>query len=329
MDGDFYKELSEHAARLKFALVQLVPPKGLNPPDLADAFAMLEHALADATEQDVIMGHSVGCQIILRYLARLESKPVPRLRLLCVAGWMFIDKSWPSIEPFLKDDADWALAKQRLRSITLFVSDNDQFTSDYRANIRHFQTVFGTSFVAPIVIPGGKHFNNSSEPALVARIGEALSRPQSLWEPLAFEDGTRLNHRITLAPLTNCQSHDDGTLSDEEFTWLSMRAKGGFSMTLTTATFVHGSGKAFPGQLGISTDGHIAGLKRLTSEIRAHNSVSIMQLHHGGAKSEHTIDGVPRVAATDKEGARTLTTAEVGDMVEWFVRGAERAKEAG
>ena len=40
-----------------------------------------------------------------------------------------------------------------------------------------------------------------------------------LFEPLSFARGSAMKNRFMLAPLTNLQSHKDGTLSDEEFRW--------------------------------------------------------------------------------------------------------------
>ena len=36
-----------------------------------------------------------------------------------------------------------------------------------------------------------------------------------LSDPLDFVHGRPLKHRYVLSPLTNCQSHADGTLSDD------------------------------------------------------------------------------------------------------------------
>ena len=49
-------------------------------------------------------------------------------------------------------------------------------------------------------------------------------------------------NRLMLAPLTNCQSHPDGTISDEEHRWLAMRAEGGFGLTMTCAAHVQAVG---------------------------------------------------------------------------------------
>ena len=71
---------------------------------------------------------------------------------------------------------------------------------------------------------------------------------------LMFPCGLRMKNRFMLAPLTNCQSHEDGTLSEDEFHWLTLRAKGQFGMTMTCAAHVQAAGRGFPGQLGIFAD---------------------------------------------------------------------------
>jgi 2,4-dienoyl-CoA reductase-like NADH-dependent reductase (Old Yellow Enzyme family) len=43
-------------------------------------------------------------------------------------------------------------------------------------------------------------------------------------------------NRFMLAPLTNCQSYPDGKLSEDEFNWLTMRAKGGIGMVMTVCS---------------------------------------------------------------------------------------------
>ena len=85
---------------------------------------------------------------------------------------------------------------------------------------------------------------------------------------IVFPCGLSMKNRFMLAPLTNTQSFEDGKLSDDEFTWLTLRAKGNFGITMSCASHVQEIGKGFPGQLGIFDDKHIDGLKRLTDEIR-------------------------------------------------------------
>jgi 2,4-dienoyl-CoA reductase-like NADH-dependent reductase (Old Yellow Enzyme family) len=134
-----------------------------------------------------------------------------------------------------------------------------------------------------------------------------------------------------LAPLTNQQSHEDGQLSEEEFHWLSLRAKGQFGMTMTCASHVQAVGKGFPGQLGIYGDKHIKGHQRLTKEIKSYGCLAVIQLHHAGMRSpKELIEGLPVCPSNDeKTGARALTLKEVEQLRDDFILAGIRAKECG
>ena len=152
-----------------------------------------------------------------------------------------------------------------------------------------------------------------------------------LFDPLPLARGPTLRNRFVLAPLTNTQSHDDGTLSDEEFRWLTMRAAGGFSITMTCASHVQAVGRGFPGQLGIFSDAHVPGLARLAAEIKRHGSVAIAQLHHAGMRAPRDLNGAQPVCPSDdaETGARALTRPEVEQLRDDFVAAAVRAERAG
>lgn len=152
-----------------------------------------------------------------------------------------------------------------------------------------------------------------------------------LFEPLSFSRGPAMKNRFMLAPMTNLQSHADGVLSDEELHWLTLRAAGGFGLVMTCASHVQAIGQGFPGQLGIWSDIHMAGLTRLAAEIRRHGSVAVIQLHHAGMRSPAALIGTAPVSASDDEktGARALSTGEVEQLAADFVRAAVRAERAG
>ena len=152
-----------------------------------------------------------------------------------------------------------------------------------------------------------------------------------LFQPLTFKSGAESKNRFMLAPMTNTQSHADGRLSDDEYHWLTMRAKGGFGITMTCASHVQANGKGFPGQLGCFSDGHLEGLSRLAAGIKAEQSLAVLQLHHAGMRSpEKEIGGQPVCPSDDEEtGARALTPEEVDQLTEDFIAAAERAEKAG
>lgn len=153
----------------------------------------------------------------------------------------------------------------------------------------------------------------------------------SLFDSVSFSRGPAMKNRFMLAPLTNQQSQADGTLSDDEFRWLTMRAEGGFGLTMTCASHVQAVGQGFAGQLGCFDDRHIEGLSRLATAIRTNDSVAIVQLHHAGRRSPADLIGTQPLSAGDdaKMGARAMTTAEVEDMIQAFVSAAVRVEKAG
>jgi len=152
-----------------------------------------------------------------------------------------------------------------------------------------------------------------------------------LFAPMTLKRGPAWKNRFMLAPLTNCQSHPDGTLSDEEFDWLTYRATGGFGLVMTCAAHVQATGQGFPGQLGVFSDKHLPGLTRLAAKIRAEGAVSSVQLHHAGIRSPKALIGeTPHGPSEDAEtGARALTTGEVEALAEDFIAAAVRSETAG
>lgn len=152
-----------------------------------------------------------------------------------------------------------------------------------------------------------------------------------LSDPVSLPHGPDLPNRFALAPLTNVQSHGDGTLSDDEYEWLVARGRGGFGLTMTCAAFVSAAGQAWSGQLGISGDEHLPGLRRLAEGLRATGTRSSVQLHHGGRRADPAVTGRPTQCPWDEPAkqAVALTTSEVEGVVEDFVAAAARAQQAG
>lgn len=150
-------------------------------------------------------------------------------------------------------------------------------------------------------------------------------------DPIHFNCGVRSKNRFMLAPMTNTQSHEDGTLSEDEYRWLIMRAKGGFGITMTCASHVQEIGKGFPGQLGIFSDDHVEGHRRLSSGIKAQGSVAVIQLHHAGLRSPKELIGQRPVCPSDHEkyDARGMSLPEVRQLRDDFIAAAVRAKESG
>lgn len=152
-----------------------------------------------------------------------------------------------------------------------------------------------------------------------------------LEKPVHFSCGAVMKNKFMLAPMTNTQSFEDGRLSDEEYRWLTMRAKGQFGLVMTCASHIQPVGKGFPGQLGIYADFHIPGHKRLASAIQSYGSLAVIQLHHAGMRSPAKIINEAPVCPSENEkhGARAMSLDEIQKLKNDFIAAAVRAKKSG
>jgi 2,4-dienoyl-CoA reductase-like NADH-dependent reductase (Old Yellow Enzyme family) len=149
--------------------------------------------------------------------------------------------------------------------------------------------------------------------------------------PIHFNCGKTSSNRFMLAPMTNSQSNKNGTLSEDEYKWLTQRAKGGFGITMTCASHVQEIGKGFPGQLGIFSDIHIKGHQKLTKRIQAFGSLAVLQLHHAGMRSPEAVIGERPICPSEntKHNARGMSLNEVEQLRNDFILAAVRAKKSG
>lgn len=154
-----------------------------------------------------------------------------------------------------------------------------------------------------------------------------------LFAPVTFRSGVTSQNRLALAPMTNVQSHSDGTLAEDELSWLLRRAQGGFGLVETCAAHVSVEGQGFPGQLGIFSDQHLPGLTRLASALQATGTLSLVQLFHGGARAPQMLTGQRPFSASenaaDPENPRAATETEIVATIDAFRRAALRAHQAG
>jgi 2,4-dienoyl-CoA reductase-like NADH-dependent reductase (Old Yellow Enzyme family) len=152
-----------------------------------------------------------------------------------------------------------------------------------------------------------------------------------LSEPLVFRNGVRGPNRAVLAPMTNHQSNEDGTLGDAELRWLERRADGGFGTIITCAAHVAPEGQGWTGELGIFGDLHDDGLARLASSMTRKGALPIIQLYHGGYRSPpDLIGGRPRgPSEIERWASSALSDTEIVQTAEAFVTAAARAERAG
>jgi len=157
-----------------------------------------------------------------------------------------------------------------------------------------------------------------------------------VFDPWTFERSQRVSsNRLAVAAMTNMQSHDDGTLSDEELRWLARRAQGGFGIVTTCAAHVRADGQGWDGELGAFDDAQLPGLTQLADALAAHGALGMVQLFHGGARAPSRLTGQQPWSASafqlrpSSEATRAATEAEILETIEAFAAAAARCEAAG
>lgn len=95
----------------------------------------LKHLVGPVDEQTFFVGHSVGCQTILRYLERLPAGENIG-GVVLVAGWLTLkpaamedEVSTAIATPWIQRPLNWPQIRSHLGSVTAIMSDDDQFVS--------------------------------------------------------------------------------------------------------------------------------------------------------------------------------------------------------
>jgi len=93
-----------------------------------------------------------------------------------------------------------------------------------------------------------------------------------LLSPLRIRN-IKLRNRIAMSPM--CQySAKDGLSNDWHVVHYGTRASGGAGLIIAEATAVWPEGRITPGDLGLWSDDHIPGLRRITDFIHSQGSVA-------------------------------------------------------
>lgn len=150
-----------------------------------------------------------------------------------------------------------------------------------------------------------------------------------LYAPLVFRTGLTSKNRLLLAPMTNQQSNEDGSLGEDERRWLVSRAEAGFGALITCAAHVTKDGQGWPGELGIFEDTLLPGLTSLAGDLRARGAVSLVQIFHGGLRADASVSGSQPLTASATATAREATKEDIARLIEAFAAAAERAERAG
>ena len=174
----------------------------------------------------------------------------------------------------------------------------------------------------------------------------------ALFSPLVLR-GRRLRNRIVISPMSQFSAQGrDGHATDWHLVHLGRFAQGGAALVFTESTAISPEGRISHTDLGIWSDDHVAGLRRITDFVRSQGALPGIQISHAGRRgaTQAPWDGKGPLTAADgprgeppwpligpsavaaREGAQTpvpMSPATIASVQQEYAAAAARADRAG
>lgn len=151
-----------------------------------------------------------------------------------------------------------------------------------------------------------------------------------LFEPIKLKNYT-IKNRVVMPPMCMYSSDDEGHTKDFHIVHYGSRAFGGVGLIIQEATAVSKDGRISKEDLGIWSDDHIEGLKKVVDIIKSQGSIPGIQINHAGRKSKTDAPMGPSAISYggDYQTPREMTLKDIERVINDFKQAARRAHEAG
>ncbi len=151
-----------------------------------------------------------------------------------------------------------------------------------------------------------------------------------VFEPIELA-GITFSNRIIRSATFEGTSDKNGKLTEQCLKKYEALARGGVGGIITGFIGVSQQGKASDNMAMIDKDEHVEMFKEITQKMHEMGTPIIAQLNHCGGQSKEESAHMPVVAPSKISDykANEMTSAEILDVIEAFVKGIKRAKQAG
>jgi len=170
--ADWYPWLKEEVEKKN---IQVFIPEIPDPskPKIEKWVSFLKKEIKDIDEETFFVGHSIGCQTIMRYLETVEEKTKIG-GVLFVAGFFTLNKLETEEEktiakPWLERPINTEKVKKRVKQIRAIFSDNDPFVPV--SNAKQFQEKLGAK---TLIEKKQGHFNDDTAPIVLKILLEMM-----------------------------------------------------------------------------------------------------------------------------------------------------------
>jgi NADPH2 dehydrogenase len=143
----------------------------------------------------------------------------------------------------------------------------------------------------------------------------------------------KLKNRIVMPPMCMYTAEEDGFVTPWHVTHYTTRAVGGVGLIMVEATAVEPSGRISANDLGIWSEDHIEGLKKIVDSVHQNGGKIGVQLAHAGRKSDSLKDEIygpsPIKFNDDYRLPKEMTVQDIERVKNKFKEAAARAEKAG
>lgn len=163
---------------------------------------------------------------------------------------------------------------------------------------------------------------------------------KSLIDTVQFRHGAQLSSRLVMPPMLTFSGLKGGFVSDDTLRYYHARSQAA-GLLIAEYHYVSESGgpcsrPGYPEQLGIYSDEHLEGAKKIAAALQKNGNKAILQIHHGGREaSGRAVKGEEVLAPSALDFSflsypvREITNAEIEGIIKDFGRATKRAIEAG
>ncbi|MGT2770846.1 NADH-dependent flavin oxidoreductase [Streptococcus intermedius] len=163
---------------------------------------------------------------------------------------------------------------------------------------------------------------------------------KSLIDTVQFRHGAQLSSRLVMPPMLTFSGLKGGFVSDDTLRYYHARSQAA-GLLIAEYHYVSESGgpcsrPGYPEQLGIYSDDHLEGAKKIAAALQKNGNKAILQIHHGGREaSGRAVKGEEVLAPSALDFSflsypvREMTNAEIEGIIKDFGRATKRAIEAG
>lgn len=145
-----------------------------------------------------------------------------------------------------------------------------------------------------------------------------------------------IKNRFVRAPTYEGQADEQGRVSDALINRYRKLAQGDIGLILTGFMYVHPLGQAQKYQTGIYSDDFIPGLKKLADAVHVEGGKVAFEISHAGRQADKKLIGQTPLGPSRKRRDPTyfikpleMTDEQVWEVIDAFVKAAERSVEAG